>query len=473
MTQALYLNIGCGKVKLPGFVNIDLEPGADIQCDVTQGLPFADATVDGIYSEHFIEHLGQKDIIAFLRECRRVLKPGGRVRIATPDLDEVVRQYAADDWRQPWLKQYGYEWIQNRAECLNVTMREWGHQWLVNEEELSRLAGWAGLANPTRCELNVSTDERLANRETRIESTLVMEYTKRVDAVASDPLVTIVIPAFRPDFFTACLESALAQTHRNLEILILDDSPADEIEKITKKHQQQDPRIAYRRNTPPLGEPDNLTQGIRLARGEFIKPLYDDDLLEANAIEQLLAAFRANPDARLAAGRRLPIDARNTLLDASSLGPPLAERDGRLRGTAVIGRILSSGTNTLGEPTCMMFRRQDALLIDEPNVMTLFGRLCYGIGDVCFALHLLSRGDLAYVATPVARFRIHAGQTQLQPGFRDKALATWAYVRQHAARLAFPLELPPVELPPVAIIWQALLQLKETHLLLDRLHSVK
>ena len=443
MPQPVYLNIGCGKVKLPGFVNIDLEPGGDIQCDVTQGLPYDDATVDGIYSEHFIEHLSQKDIIAFLRECRRVLRPGGRVRIATPDLDEAVRQYFENDWRQPWLEKYGYAWIRNRAECLNVTLREWGHQWLVNEEELSRLANLAGLEGPRRCALNASTDGRLANLETRSESTLVMEYLKRSDAIAVDPLVSIVIPAFRSDFFATCLDSALAQTHRNLEILILDDSPSGEIEKIAGKYLRRDARIVYRRNTPPLGEPDNLTQGIRLARGEFIKPLYDDDTLEADAVERLLGAFRAMPDARLAAGRRIPIDTAGKRLDEASLGSPLAESDGRLRGTAVIGQILSNGINTLGEPTCMMFRRADALAIDEPNVMSLFGRLCFGIGDVCLALHLLSRGDLAYVAEPIAQFRLHAGQTQRQPGFRDVVVATWAYVRQQAARLGFPLTLPP------------------------------
>ncbi|MCX8086716.1 MAG: glycosyltransferase [Rhodocyclaceae bacterium] len=437
MTQKCYLNIGCGKVKLPGFVNIDLEPGADVQCDVTQGLPYEDASVDGIYSEHFIEHLSQKDIIAFLRECRRVLKPGGRVRIATPDLDEVVREYFENDWRQPWLEKYGYQWIRNRAEYLNISLREWGHQWLVNEEELSRLANLAGLANPTRCALNVSDDPRLAGLETRAESTLIMEFSKRVDTIVGDPLVSIIIPAFRADFFTACLESALAQTHRNIEILVLDDSPSDAIEKITAEYQRRDPRILYRRNTPPLGEPDNLTQGIRLARGEFIKPLYDDDLLEPNAIERLLNALRAAPDARLAAARRLPIDSSGKTLDEGGLAPPLSRHDARIRGTHVIRQILSSGDNSLGEPTAMLFRRTDALAINEPNVMSLFGYLCFGVGDICLALHLLSRGDLAYVASPLVRFRIHPGQTQRQPDFRQRALQSWAYLRYHAERLGF------------------------------------
>lgn len=437
MIQSIYLNIGCGKVKLPGFVNIDREAGADVRCDVTRGLPYDDSTVEGIYSEHFIEHLSQKDIINFLRECRRVLKPGGRIRIATPDLDDLVRQYVENDWRQPWLQKYGYEWVSSRAEFLNVCLRDWGHAWVVNEQELSRLAHWAGLEQPMRCRLNESADQKLSGLETRPESTLIMEFHKRMASIPDAPLVTILIPAFRPDFFAACLDSAVGQTYPNLEILVLDDSCSDEIERLTKQYARQDSRIGYRRNTPALGEPENLTQGIRLARGEFIKPLYDDDTLETVAVERLLAALRASPDARLATGRRRPVNSAGELLGDAMLGPPLAKVSGPLRGTAVIGRILSTSINSLGEPTCMLFRREDALAIDEPNVMSLFGRLCFGIGDVCLALHLLARGDLAYVAEPVARFRLHDGQTQRQQGVKNTSLASWLYVQQQGMRLGF------------------------------------
>lgn len=447
MSGPLYLNIGCGKVKLPGFVNIDLEPGADVVCDVTRGLPYEDGTVDGIYSEHFIEHLSQKDIISFFRECRRVLKPGGRVRVATPDLDVIVRRYAEHDWRQPWLQKYGYDWIRNRAEYLNIALRAWGHAWVVNEEELARLAALAGLEDPVRCMLNESQDEMFCGLETRVESTLIMEFRKRRERFGEQPLVSIVIPAFRSEFLDECLQSALAQTYENIEILVLDDSASPKVEKITAAYSRCDQRVVYYRNEPPLGEAANLTKGIRLARGEFIKPLYDDDTLAPDAVARLLAALRATPEARLAAGRRVPINEGGVELEPGVLGVALADVDGRLRGTAVIGRILSSGVNMLGEPTCMLFRRADAVAIDEPNVMSLFGRLCVGIGDVCLALHLLSRGDLAYVAEPVARFRLHPGQTQRRPMVRTAVQATWAYVREQAVRLGFPLSGPEMAQP--------------------------
>lgn len=433
--QAIYLNVGCGSVKLPGFINIDIDSGADLQLDIRDGLPFEDSSVHGIYSEHFIEHLTQAEILTFLRECRRVLAAGGIVRIATPDLNAIARQYIENDWQQPWLETYGYQWIRNRAEYLNVSLRHWGHAWVIDEEELTRLAELAGLTSPIRRAIGQSTDHALEGLETRIESTLIMEFGKRHQALADHPAVSIIIPAYKPDFFAASLDSALRQTYPYLEVLILDDSTGTEIEQYSKQIAAQDNRVSYLRNTPALGEPGNLTKGIRLAKGEFIKPLYDDDLLFPEAVAQLILAFRQAPDARLASGQRLPIDSAGTPLDKAILGPVLAIASGRLNGAEVIGQIAASGTNSLGEPTIMMFRRADALSIDEPNVMSLFGRLCCGLGDVCLASHLLSRGDLAYIAQPIAYFRLHADQAQRQPGFRETALATWTYFRQHAARL--------------------------------------
>lgn len=434
MTKHIYLNVGCGKIKLPGFINIDLESGGDIQCDITKGFPFSDSTIDGIYSEHFIERLAQKDLLIFLRECRRVLKPGGRVRIATPDLAEIVSHYSKNKWHQFWLKNYGYEWIKNRSEYLNVSLRECGNSWVVDEEELNRLTVWAGFLISQHVQINQSTDSVLAGLETRFESTLIMEYTKSIFVIEDNPLVSIIIPAYRADFLAACLDSAVNQTHSNIEILVLDDCPSSDVEKIVKEFTQRDRRIIYHRNAQSLGEPDNLTRGIHLATGEFIKPLYDDDLLIPDAIEKLLNIWRAYPNARLAAGQRLTIDADNKVLH-NIIAAALSPKDTCFNGLDVLGFLLSTRVNSLGEPTCMMFRKQDALTINEINVMTLFGRLCLGIGDVCLAVHLLSRGDLVYVSDPIAYFRIHSMQTCQQPKNYEQGIASWAYLREQATRL--------------------------------------
>jgi len=132
-----------------------------------------------IYSEHFLEHLGVEQAVETLRESYRVLKPGGVMRIATPDLAYLVGKYASDSWKdQDWITAYGYGWIKTRAEMLNICFREWGHQHLYDAEELERRLRETGFERIAPQEWNVSTEPELANRETRKDSRLIVEAVK-------------------------------------------------------------------------------------------------------------------------------------------------------------------------------------------------------------------------------------------------------------------------------------------------------
>jgi glycosyltransferase involved in cell wall biosynthesis len=144
-----------------------------------------------------------------------------------------------------------------------------------------------------------------------------------------------------------CLDSALNQSYKNLEILVLDDSSEDKIEAIVTELMASDPRISYRRNAQPMGEPANLTQGIRLASGVFVKPLYDDDVLETNAIERLVAAFMELPGIRLAAGRRAFIDTEGKKIRDSKLAAVPSMTSAMLDGVSVVSKALSGGINLL------------------------------------------------------------------------------------------------------------------------------
>ncbi len=89
------LNLACGHRHHPDWVNVDLvATGEDVlKHDLTQGLPFADAEFDAVYSSHFLEHLSRADGAAFLRECHRVLRPRGVIRVVVPDLEGLTRAY--------------------------------------------------------------------------------------------------------------------------------------------------------------------------------------------------------------------------------------------------------------------------------------------------------------------------------------------------------------------------------------------
>ena len=98
---ARLLNLGCGQRFHPAWTNLDVRPtDPSIRSwDVTQPLPFADATFDAVYHSHLLEHLPRADALPFLQECRRVLKPGGVLRLAIPNLEAIARLYllALDD----------------------------------------------------------------------------------------------------------------------------------------------------------------------------------------------------------------------------------------------------------------------------------------------------------------------------------------------------------------------------------------
>ncbi len=434
-TTGIQLDISCGASTPPAFLGIYDAATEPPGSWVRRGIDYPDRSVTSILCRHFIECLTQTEILIFLRECRRILAPGGCLRIVTADLEQLVGHYQAGDWKAS-VKEHGKNlWVINRGEYLNVLLRHDDRQWLCDEDELQRLAELAGLPEAARREPDALPPLGSLEHSEKTNDILVLDVFKRVDTVLESPLVSIVIPAYRPDFLASCLGSALSQTYSNLEIIVCDDSTTEDIERIVETFSQRGIPLRYQRNSPPLGEARNLTQAVRLSSGAFIKPLYDDDQLMPECVEKLLQALQHSPDARMAAGRRLPIDEQGHVLDPALLGPPLADETGILAGTAVIARIAESGLNNLGEPTVMLFRRADLLAIQEADLMSLFGRRFYGIGDIGLAMQMLSRGNLAYVADNIACFRLHPGQNQRRPGFRDIVTQTWKYFRSQAARL--------------------------------------
>jgi len=87
----LYLNLGCGRRVLAGFVNVDkYSDGAEILKADMYSLPFKDDEVSGIFSAHSLEHLPIRRAYLALRDWHRVLKPGGTIVLSMPDLDMIM-----------------------------------------------------------------------------------------------------------------------------------------------------------------------------------------------------------------------------------------------------------------------------------------------------------------------------------------------------------------------------------------------
>jgi glycosyltransferase involved in cell wall biosynthesis/SAM-dependent methyltransferase len=91
------LNMGCGRTFHPDWLNVDFDDhgGAVLPYDLRLGIPFADAAFDVVYHSHLLEHFSRSEGEHFLNECFRVLRPGGLLRLAVPDLENIVRAYLA------------------------------------------------------------------------------------------------------------------------------------------------------------------------------------------------------------------------------------------------------------------------------------------------------------------------------------------------------------------------------------------
>ncbi len=96
--RGLKLNVGCGLLLPGGWVNIDEFPAdGAYYMNVVNGLRLDDGSCRHIHCEHFAEHLEPHHAASFFAECRRVLEPGGTIRIIVPDAGKYMRAYAVEN----------------------------------------------------------------------------------------------------------------------------------------------------------------------------------------------------------------------------------------------------------------------------------------------------------------------------------------------------------------------------------------
>lgn len=191
------LHVGAGHNHLEGWLNTDRDPSdGAVHLDAARRFPFAEATFHYVFCEHLIEHLPYPSALMMLRQSHRVLVPGGRIRVATPDLralmslvdghgDDAGRRYAA------WLRRSYFPDAHgpDAAFAVNQVMRAWGHQFIYDELTLRAALEAAGFVDAERRDLHASTEPALRGLEghgiddgheefTRFE-TLIVEAVRR------------------------------------------------------------------------------------------------------------------------------------------------------------------------------------------------------------------------------------------------------------------------------------------------------
>jgi predicted SAM-dependent methyltransferase len=96
--KGIKLHLGCGDYWFEGYINIDISVygGTDILLDITQPLPFQDKTVELIEAYEVIEHIEETTLDNMIKDWKRLLIPGGVIKISVPDMDKLVEQYPTD-----------------------------------------------------------------------------------------------------------------------------------------------------------------------------------------------------------------------------------------------------------------------------------------------------------------------------------------------------------------------------------------
>lgn len=236
------------------------------------------------------------------------------------------------------------------------------------------------------------------------------------------PLVSILIPSHnRPDYAELALQSALAQTWGNIEIVISDNSTDELTRERFAPYIAQHSHIRYLR-APGLGAIENFLNCYNYSQGQFINYLMDDDLFHPSKIERMMSFMLARPNIGLVTSFRQLIDADGNYIAQISGTERLFDTETMIGGASLGDMILSNGQNMIGEPTTALFRRSAigerfGAFVDKQYVV---------LSDVATWLSVLSHMDCVYLPEALSYFRIHSGQDQARGNvIRIQANVEW------------------------------------------------
>ena len=231
------------------------------------------------------------------------------------------------------------------------------------------------------------------------------------------PRVSIVIPTYnRVALLRETLDSALAQTYRDLEIIVVDNASEDDTPAFMARYTERDARVQYVRKPVNKGMVDSYNMGYRLAQGEFVHLLDSDDTITPDATAAQVDLMDRRADVDLIYTRYFYVDAAGRKLCLSDI-PPQTDAE-------TFRQMLRS--NIVQMNSALMRRKIMGVTPDGPydqNVPT-------GASDWHFLLKLLLNGSrIMGLSTPMLLYRIHPGNhTRNIAGFENDLKTTHAWL---------------------------------------------
>jgi len=216
----------------------------------------------------------------------------------------------------------------------------------------------------------------------------------------TSPKVSICVPTYNyARFLPENIESILKQSFDDFELIIIDDCSNDNTKEVVNRYASCDNRIKFKINSCNVGMVQNWNLCLREAKGTYIKYVFGDDFLtDKDSLKKLLEAMESHPEVSLVSSARYIVDENSKVMGTWSY---FKDRD-LMEGTKVINRCLLRGENLVGEPSVVLFKRNQANRgFNEKYAQWV---------DLEMWFHLLEQGLFAYSDEPLSAFRIHPQQ---------------------------------------------------------------
>ena len=210
------------------------------------------------------------------------------------------------------------------------------------------------------------------------------------------PLVSIVIPSYKTSHFETCLRSALGQSYPNIEILVSDNCPTEAIKDMCAKYSGH---LIYQRNSAIREQ--NVLTALFAAKGQLIKPLFDDDVLHPFCVERMVATMNMDPEIQLVFSASQVINVDNERTDTRR---PY-EASGSMPARDMQRSMVLGMRNFVGEFSSIMFRRERLWEIGR-HLFKYHNHDCtLGLADVAAYFNLARDGKVFYIDEELSYFR--------------------------------------------------------------------
>ncbi|WP_141444339.1 glycosyltransferase [Bacillus cereus] len=253
-----------------------------------------------------------------------------------------------------------------------------------------------------------------------------------------DPLVSIIIPTYnRVRYFQIALESALAQSYKNIEIIVVDDSNNSDTYYLIQSYLEDYPFIYYYRNKENIGGALNFIKGFQYCTGEYINFLMDDDIFHPDKIQIMLEYFLKdkNQEITLVTSYRSLVDEYGNSIPDTIYNQRRFHKITELNGLHA-GNSIISEFNWIGEPTTPLFRKKD---LTEPFGV-FSGRLYRSGVDIAAWLNLLSKGKLIYIPEALSQLRLHSTNISKDSTMKLYAIQDLLHLLFHCRKNNFLME---------------------------------